>query len=276
MKDGVLKAISSDGTLRAVIATTTHLSEDARLRHNLSFTAAAALGRALTAGVLLSQILAKDGQGPSVRALFEEAGWCDLRLLNDLSGRPRVLTGTAIGSTGYLHVTIDSGFGQPHTSTIELSSGEVGEDINHFLVNTDQTGSLVVVGTHLSKNGVEAAGGLIIQLLSDHTEETICRIENNISTFGTFTFLMKRGMTLEEILQRILTGFEITPLTDVKPVSFACKCSRERFVEALKVLPSSEIISMAEEDGQAEGRCQFCNELYLVEKEGLLDLAKES
>jgi molecular chaperone Hsp33 len=140
--------------------------------------------------------------------------------------------GTAIGSTGYLHVTIDSGFGQPHTSTIELSSGEVGEDINHFLVNTDQTGSLVVVGTHLSKDGVEAAGGLIIQLLSDHTEETICRIENNISTFGTFTFLMKRGMTLEQILQRILTGFEITPLTDVKPLSFACKCSRERFVEA--------------------------------------------
>jgi hypothetical protein len=68
---------------------------------------------------------------------------------------------------------------------------------------------------------VEAAGGLIIQLLPDHTEETICRIENNISTFGTFTFLMKRGMTLEQILQRILTGFEITPLTDVKPLSFA-------------------------------------------------------
>ncbi|MDP3509644.1 MAG: Hsp33 family molecular chaperone HslO [Candidatus Melainabacteria bacterium] len=291
MKDGVLKAISSDGTLRAVIATTTHLSEDARLRHNLSFTAAAALGRALTAGVLLSQILAKDGQvalkfqgnGPLGKVMVDASPrgtvrgfveYPDVELpLNSLGNFD---VGTAIGSTGYLHVTIDSGFGQPHTSTIELSSGEVGEDINHFLVNTDQTGSLVVVGTHLSKNGVEAAGGLIIQLLSDHTEETICRIENNISTFGTFTFLMKRGMTLEEILQRILTGFEITPLTDVKPVSFACKCSRERFVEALKVLPSSEIISMAEEDGQAEGRCQFCNELYLVEKEGLLDLAKES
>ena len=291
MQDGILKAISSDGTIRAVIATTTTLVGEARRRHNLSYTATAALGRALTAGVLLAPILAKEGQvalkfqgnGPLGKVMVDASPRGTVRGFVEnpqvelpLNSLGNFDVGAAIGSTGYLHVTVDHGFGQPHMSTVELASGEVGEDINRFLVNSDQTGSIVLVGTHLTKNGVEAAGGLIVQLLPDHTEETICKIENNISTFGTFTFLMRRGMALENILERILNGFEVRALTEVQPLAFTCKCSRERFVEALKVLPSSEIIAMAEEDGQAEGRCQFCNELYLVGKEGLLELAQSS
>lgn len=289
MKDGILKAISADGTIRAVIATTTELVEAARRRHQLSFTATAALGRALTAGVLLSPVAARDGQvalkfhgnGPLGKVFVDASPKGTVRgyvenphvelPLNSLGNFD---VGAAIGTTGYLHVTIDHGFGRPHMSTVELVSGEVGEDVNRYLVTSDQTGSIVVVGTHLSKNGVEAAGGLIIQLLPDHTEETICKIENNITTFGAFTFLMRRGMSLESMLQRILNGFEVTALTDVKPLSFACKCSSERFVEALKVLDKKDLISMAEEDGQAEGRCHFCNEFYYVGKERLLDLAR--
>ncbi|MBX9769831.1 MAG: Hsp33 family molecular chaperone HslO, partial [Candidatus Obscuribacterales bacterium] len=166
--------------------------------------------------------------------------------------------------------------GMPYCSTVELSSGEVGEDINRYLVNSEQTGSIVIVGCHITSRGVEAAGGLLVQLLPEHTEETICKIENNVSTFGTFTFLMRRGMSLNQILERILTGFEICPLGEVMPVSFHCKCSNERFYEALKVLGRSDLIAMAEEDGQAEGRCHFCNQTYLVGKDGLLALAQAS
>jgi molecular chaperone Hsp33 len=184
--------------------------------------------------------------------------------------------GGAIGKVGYLHVTIDPGYGIPYVSTVELSSAEVGEDINRYLVTSDQSGSVVIVGTHLTRRGVEAAGGLIVQLLPSHTEETICRIENNITTFGTFTFLMRRGMSHYEILNRIMNGFEVYPLTDVQPLRFACKCSEERFVEALKVLALQDLIEMAEEEGQAEGRCHFCNAFYYVGKERLLDLARGS
>lgn len=289
MKDGLLKAISKDGTIRAVIATTTQLVSEARRRHELSFTASAALGRALTAGVLLAPIVARDGQvmlkfqgnGPLGKIMVDAnprgtvRGYVEHPQVElPLNSLGNFDVGGAVGSTGYLHVTIDSGFGAPHTSTVELASGEIGEDVNRYLVTSDQTGSLVVVGTHMSSKGVEAAGGLLVQLLPDHTEETICKIENNITTFGTFTFLMRRGISLENILERILAGFEVQALTDVQPLKFLCKCSEDRFVEALKVLPSKELVSMAEEDGQAEGRCQFCNELYLVKKERLLDLAK--
>jgi molecular chaperone Hsp33 len=289
MPDGILKAMSVDGTIRAVIATTTELVECARRKHNLSFTATAALGRALTGGALLAPLAAREGQvaltfqgnGPLGKVVVDASPKGTVRgyvenpqvelPLNSLGNFD---VGAAVGTTGYLHVTIDHGFGRPQMSTVELASGEIGEDLNRYLVNSDQAGSIVVVGTHLTRRGVEAAGGLIVQLLPDHTEETICQIENNITTFGTFTFLMRRGMGLEEILNRILSGFEIRALTEVRPVSFFCKCSSERFVEALKVLPKKDLIEMAEEEGQAEGRCHFCNEFYYVNKERLLDLAR--
>lgn len=281
--------MSVDGTIRAVIATTTELVECARRKHNLSFTATAALGRALTGGALLAPLAAREGQvaltfqgnGPLGKVVVDASPKGTVRgyvenpqvelPLNSLGNFD---VGAAVGTTGYLHVTIDHGFGRPQMSTVELASGEIGEDINRYLVNSDQAGSIVVVGTHLTRRGVEAAGGLIVQLLPDHTEETICQIENNITTFGTFTFLMRRGMGLEEILNRILTGFEIRALTEVRPVSFHCKCNSERFVEALKVLPKKDLMEMAEEEGQAEGRCHFCNEFYYVNKERLLDLAR--
>ncbi|HEY9681138.1 MAG TPA: Hsp33 family molecular chaperone HslO [Oculatellaceae cyanobacterium] len=289
MEDGILRAISGDGTIRAVIASTTNLVEVARRRHNLSFTATAALGRALTAGALLAPVVARDGQvmlkfqgnGP-IGKIYVDAypkgtvrGYVDNPQLElPLNSLGNFDVGGAVGKTGYLHVTIDHGFGRPHMSTVELASGEIGEDVNRYLVTSDQTGSIVVVGAHLNRKGVEAAGGLIVQLLPDHTEETICKIENNITTFGTFTFLMRRGMTLEAILNRILNGFDVQPIGEVRPLSFACKCSSERFVEALKVFDKKDLLSMAEEDGQAEGRCHFCNEFYYVNKQGLLDLAR--
>lgn len=287
MEDGLLKAISADGTIRAVIATTTNLVAEARKRHGLSYTATAALGRALTGGVLLAAVAAKRGQvalkfqgaGPLGRVVVDAHSNGTVRGFVDnpqvelpLNSLGNFDVGGAIGLPGILQVTIDTGAGLPYCSSVELASGEIGEDLNRYLVNSDQTGSIVIVGAHLSAHGVEASGGLIVQLLPDHTEETICKLENNVTTFGTFTFLMRRGMGLTDILGRILNGFDIRALTEVMPLRFACSCSKERFVEALKVLGKNGLIEMAEEDGKAEGRCHFCNEVYRIGKEGLLDL----
>lgn len=289
MEDGIVKAISGDGTIRAAIASTTHLVADARKRHNLSYTATAALGRALTGAALVSSVVAKRGQvsmkfsgnGPLGKVVVDASSKGTVRgyvenpavelPLNSLGNFD---VGSAIGSSGYLHVTVDHGFGTPYTSTVELSSGEVGEDINRYLVASEQAGSVVILGTHLGAKGVEAAGGLIVQLLPDHTEETICKIENNITTFGTFTFLMRRGMSLDDILHRILDGFEVRPLTGVEPLCFDCRCTQERFREALTLLDERELLEMAEDPGQAEGRCHFCNQFYYVNRDSLLDLAR--
>ncbi len=165
MKDGILKAVSTDGSIRAVIATTTHLVSYARQKHQLSFTATAALGRALTAGVLLAPLVARQGQvalkfqgnGPLGKVFVDASPTGTVRGYVEnpqvelpLNALGNFDVGAAVGKMGYLHVTIDQGFGHPYTSTVELSSGEIGEDVNNYLVNSDQTGSLVVVGAHLN------------------------------------------------------------------------------------------------------------------------------
>ncbi len=288
MKDGIVKAISSDGTIRSAIASTTYLTQQARYKHNLSYTATAALGRALTGVALVNSMAAKqgqmimkfDGNGPLGKVVVEASpkgtvrGYVENPQIElPLNSLGNFDVGAAVGDKGYLHIMTDHGFGQPSTSCVELCNGEIGEDINKYLVASEQAGSIVILGTHLSARGAEAAGGLIIQLLPDHTEETICKLENNICTFGTLTFLMRRGMSLEDILKRILDGFDVTFLTDIQPLSFSCPCTNERFIQALKVLPKKELLSMAQEDGQAEGRCHFCNTVYHVAKDSLIELA---
>lgn len=292
MEDGVIQAMDTYGSISAVIASSTNLVEAARQKHKLSFTAAAALGRALTAAALVAPVVARRGQvsmkfqgnGPLGKVVVDAKGSGQVRgyvenpqLELPLNSLGNLDVGAAIGTNGYLHVSVDNGFGQLQTSTVELVSGEIGEDVNRYLVNCHDAGSILIVGVHLSTHGVEAAGGMLVQLLPDHTEETICMLENNLASFGTFTFLMRRGMGLDDILRRGLQGFEIEQeLSYRQKLSFDCGCSRERFIQALKVLDKEELVQMASTGEEAEGRCQFCNAVYHIPNDGLLAILQQA
>ncbi|MBX9687301.1 MAG: Hsp33 family molecular chaperone HslO [Candidatus Obscuribacterales bacterium] len=288
MEDGLIRTIDVLGTIDAVIVSSTNLVEAARLKHKMSYTAAAALGRALTSAALLLPIIARRGQlsmkfqgnGPLGRVVVDATSGGRLRgyvenpqIELPLNSLGNLDVGAAVGTNGYLHVTVDDGFGKQHTSTVELVSGEIGEDVNRYLVSCHDAGSVLIVGVHLSRDGTEAAGGMLVQLLPDHSEETICKLENNLASFGTFTFLMRRGMELEDILKRGLQGFDLDVISNRQSLSFDCGCSKERFIQALKVLDKEEIMQMAS-SGEAEGRCQFCNAVYHVPPDGLLEIAQ--
>lgn len=289
MDDGLIRAMDVYGTISAVIVSSTNMVEAARQKHKLSYTATAALGRALTAAALVSPVVARRGQlsmkfqgnGPLGKVVVDATSNGTVRgyvenpqLELPLNSLGNLDVGAAVGTNGYLHVTADNGFGRQHTSTVELVSGEIGEDVNRYLVSCHDAGSVLIVGVHLSRNGVEAAGGMLVQLLPDHTEETICKLENNLASFGTFTFLMRRGMGLDEILRRGLQGFDIEELSQRQSVSFDCQCSKERFIQALKVLDKQDLIKMAEKGEEAEGRCQFCNAVYYVPCDNLRAIAQ--
>ena len=292
MEDGVIQSMDVYGSISAVIASSTNLVETARQQHRLSFTATAALGRALTAAALVAPVVAKRGQlsmkfqgnGPLGKVVVDARANGKLRgyvenpqvelPLNSLGNFD---VGAAIGTTGYLHVSVDNGFGDLQTSTVELVSGEIGEDVNRYLVNCHDAGSILIVGVHLSRKGVEAAGGMLVQLLPDHTEETICKLENNLASFGTFTFLMRRGMGLDEILRRGLQGFELEEqMNQRQMLSFDCGCSKEKFIQALKVLDKEELVQMVNTGEEAEGRCQFCNAVYHIPNDNLLEIVQQA
>src|SRR5690242_4776184 len=80
MADGLVRALDADGTVRALAAVTTALVDEARARHRTAPTATAALGRALTAALLLASTVKRDerlglefsGNGP-LRGILVDA-----------------------------------------------------------------------------------------------------------------------------------------------------------------------------------------------------------
>ena len=231
MADQLIRATAADGGIRVVGVTTTRLTEVARQRHGLSYVATAALGRAMTAGLLLVSSMKQPqsrvnirvkGNGPlgglmvdagldgTVRGYVEKP---EVELPPTANGKLDV--GGAIGKDGYLYVVRDIGRGYPYSSTVELVSGEIGDDLTHYLATSEQTPSALVLGVFVGAEGVEVAGGLLLQVLpkAARDELLITILEERLAALTGFTPLLRAGKSLPQIIDELVgdIGLEILP-----------------------------------------------------------------
>ncbi len=286
MPDSMIRAMAGGSRIRAVAAITTQMAEEARRRHHTFPTATAALSKALTGGLLLSSVCQKDGGKMTIRIIGGgPIGGIVVDACHDGTVRGYVAkpetdlppnaegqldVGGAVGSAGFLTVTHDSGRGSRYTGTVELASGELGDDYTRYLAESVQTPSAVSLGIYLDREGkVEVAGGMIVQLMPGAGDEIAWRLEQTIQSLPSFTQMIRKYSTPYEILKAALSGFAIEVLMEDIPVSFSCPCTEERALWAVSTLGKAEIQSMIEEDGKAEVRCHFCNEEYLFSRSQL-------
>jgi molecular chaperone Hsp33 len=290
MTDRLIRATAADGGIRAVGVITTNLTEEARQRHKLSYVATAALGRAMASGLLLASSMKKDksrvnihvkGNGP-LGTILADAG-LDGTVRGYVqhpsvelppNARGKLDVGKAVGHQGYLHVVRDVGYGRPYSSTVELISGEVGEDVANYLVTSEQTPSALLVGVFVGAEGVTAAGGLLLQVMpkAARDESLISLLESRVAELLGFTPLLQQGKSLKEIMGELLGDLDLFIFPEVQPVSFDCSCSFERVLGALKMLGEAELQDMINEDEGAEAICQFCGEVYQANEEHLYQL----
>lgn len=283
MDDYLVRGVAADGSFRIFAAQTTQTVEEARARHNCWPVAAAALGRTMTAGLLLGANLKGDdlltirvlGDGPlgaiivSANARGEVRGYVQEPQVH-LPGTPegKLPVGAAVGK-GHLHVTRDMGLKEPFTGSVELVSGEIAEDIAHYLTHSEQTPSAVSLGVLVdTDNSVVAAGGLLLQLLPNASDELLEKLEQNLAQLPHLSSLIKGGETPEEIIHRVTRRLEVKIL-ETKPVCFCCQCSRERLEDLLVGIGKDEVASMLKEQGGAEISCHFCTEQYRFGREDL-------
>ena len=293
MSDQLIRATASEGGIRAVGVITTQLTEEARRRHQLSYVATAALGRAMASGLLLAsnmkQIQARvnlriKGNGP-LKGLFVDAGRdgtvrgyvdCpEIELPPTKNGKLNV--GGAIGKKGDIRVLRDIGYGKPHSSTVELVSGEIGDDVVHYLAASEQIPSALIVGVFVGADGVSAAGGLLLQIMpkASQNEALITALESRIGQLSGFTPLLQQGMELPQIFQQLLGDLGLIIFPQTQPVRFSCRCSFERMLGALRLFGKAELEDMLHKDGGAEATCQFCNEVYQADQEQLRHLIEK-
>jgi molecular chaperone Hsp33 len=185
--------------------------------------------------------------------------------------------GGAIGHEGFLYVVRDVGYGYPYSSTVELVSGEIGDDIANYLVTSEQTPSALVVGVFVGAQGVTAAGGVLLQVLpkAARDEALIATLEERVSQLSGFTPLLQQGLTLPEILERLLGDLGLVIMPEVQMVRFDCSCSFNRVLGALKLLGEAELQDMIEKDNGAEATCHFCGEVYQASSDHLARLIED-
>jgi molecular chaperone Hsp33 len=293
MADQLIRAIAAEGGVRAVGIISTRLTEEARQRHKLSYVATAALGRTMSAGLLLASSMKRENSRVNIRikgngplgGLLVDAGLDgtvrgyvfqpDVELPPNPQGKLDV--GGAVGSEGFLYVVRDIGHGYPYSSTVELVSGEIGEDITHYLFTSEQTPSALLVGVFVGADGVTAAGGILLQIMpkAAQDEALISTLEARIAELKGFTPLLREGKTLPEIFESLLgdLGLEIFP--DIQLVRFDCRCSFDRVLSALRTLGEAELLDMIEKDGGAEATCEFCGEIYQATDQHLNELVQD-
>jgi molecular chaperone Hsp33 len=185
--------------------------------------------------------------------------------------------GGAVGKEGFLYVIRDVGYGYPYSSTVELVSGEIGDDLTHYLVTSEQTPSALILGVFVDQQGVQAAGGLLLQVLPKAaTDEALVQtLESRISTLSGFTPLLRQRQTLPDIFQHLLGDLGLNILPETQMVRFHCPCSFERVLGALKMFGTAELRDMIEKDNGAEAKCEFCGKYYHANRDHLQQLIEE-
>ena len=276
--------------MRAFAATTKNLVEAARVHHNTSPVANAALGRTLTAGAIMGSMMKNDadmltlqirGDGPIEGITVTADSHANVK---GYVGNPDVMlppkngkldVGGAVG-IGLLQVIKDMGLKEPYVGQTILVSSEIAEDLTYYFASSEQVPSSVGLGVLMNKdNTVRCAGGFIIQLMPFATEETISQLEENLKDVTSVTDFLDKGYTPEQMLEKLIGHLDLE-ITDTIPTQFYCNCSKERVEQAVASIGKKDIQEMIDEGKDIEVKCHFCNTAYNYTVEDLKNILKRS
>lgn len=278
-KDHIVRAEGLGGLVKCLCVRTTAVCETARVMHQMSPAATAALGRFMTGSLLISESMKNKtdtqttiikGDGPmegmtcvtdfgfKVRAYPVEAV-----VPTEYHKPGKINVGAAVGK-GSLTVVRDIGLKEPYVGVSELVSGEIAEDFAYYLAKSEQTKSIVSLGVLIEGGHVSEAGGLMIQLLPGAGEDEISYLEKRASGFPEISFLFKEGFTPAQIIDLFMGDPDLKYL-DGQEVEFKCNCSRERMLSGLAALGKSDIEEITKDGKPIETVCRFCNSKYVFE-----------
>ncbi len=291
MNDYIVRATAGNGSIRAFAATTRDLVQHAREIHHTSPVASAALGRMLTAAAMMGTMLKGDkdlltlqvrGEGPLQGIVVTSDSKAQVKgyVFNPGVEVPDLIPGKlnvsgAIGP-GHMSIIKDIGMREPYAGKIELVTGEIAEDLTYYFAQSEQTPSAIGLGVLVETDtSIRRAGGFIIQLLPDATDEMIDRLEKKLATIPYVSDLLDMGATPEDILHMILGDFDLK-IMDKIPTTFYCNCTRERVEKALISIGKDELEKIIREDKKANLHCHFCSKEYDFNEEQLVALLEEA
>jgi molecular chaperone Hsp33 len=296
MTDEIVRTTLRGHPVRVVAVTTTEVTREAARRHQAGQAAALALGRGLTAGLLLAT-LTKDEERVSLQVLGDgplggltidagSAGTARGYVKNPqvplpaasvaAGGRPSLAE--VVGRTGLVSTIRDLGLRENFRGQTLLASGEIDEDVERYLLESEQIASAIVCDAIVGADGaVEIAGGILLQALPGTDGAAIVAAAGEgLRAGGLLRILAAGPESADEIIVAALgERFGEIQLLDRRPVRFHCPCSRTRAATSLALLGNAELSEMILEDGSAEVTCNFCRARYQFDDAELETIRRE-
>ena len=284
-QDRIIQGMAGSGDFRVIAAQITDAVETAREILDLAPVGADALGRAMTGSLLLARLLDKDmrnqyvtlrfeGNGPLGTVIAEGtvAGAVRGYVANPAPEDPVLDVESAIGNGMLTVVRGTPPAGKPYTSQLLLGGSGIATDLTRYLMRSEQIASAVLLGVLNRRDGVAAAGGIVIQAFPHAGEEAISALERRIKDAPPLSTLLEK-MEIEDVVSTMLDGIGYKQIDagHAVPVSYTCSCSRERALAPLALFEPDEIEEMIAEGG-TEVVCQFCGRKYSFAAGDLLAL----
>ena len=278
--DRILTASAARGTVSLVAGITTGIVREARGRHDLAPTASAAAGRLLTAASLFGATLTAteritlqiSADGP-IGSLTADAWLLEPRRIGarvyvrnpkadlPLNARGKFDVAGVVGA-GHLQLTKSYEIGQPYSGVVPIVSGEIGEDIAHYLASSQQIPSVVALGVLADPSGIAAAGGVIAQIMPGADDATIAMLEKHASSMTAVTTQIMNGADPEALMRSIVGDDLELKVFDTFELAFDCRCTQEKVELALLGLGKDELEKIAREQSSTEALCDFCARRY--------------
>jgi molecular chaperone Hsp33 len=295
--DKVTRFLVYEGRASLIIAETTDLVEEIRKIHDLTPTTTAAMGRLATiSGMMgftdikedddsISIQIKGDGQmGSLVSVIRRESNTVKLKMCCDnphveppLKENGKLDVGAAVGRYGFLNVIKKNEMtNSDYNGLVPLVSGEIAEDFTDYYAKSKQIPTVLSLGVLVNKDGTKAAGGYLLQLMPDATEEDIDKIEEASKKVKPISVMIDEKLSLEEIAKLVSGDENATPIKEELSIKYECDCDKEKFKKGIISLGKEEITKIIEEDNHAEIECHFCKKKYDFSKSELENLRQKA
>jgi molecular chaperone Hsp33 len=277
MKNHVVRLMTNDYAFRLIVLSTTQLARDGAQAQGVSGANARLLGELMTGVVLVRetmapgyrvQLILKDGKDGSVVADSYPDG-----LVRGLVQADDDVT-VGFGPESTLQVMRVLPKGELNQGVVPAAGqARLSGALTSYMITSEQITSVIDVACVLGEDGSpELAGGYIIQLLPEHTEEALALLTARLETMppAEELFAAADGDPLA-VTEVLLKHFPYTVL-DESEVHHGCTCSEVRMVGAMATLGRDEIASIVERGEVLEVSCDYCGTDYSVGPERLRPL----
>lgn len=281
--DAAHRAMTDDGGFRVIAARTTETVRAAVAAQKVTGDDARMLGELITGAILLRETMAPTLRVQGILQTEALTVVADAHpdggtrgLVQRPRRRPEDRAALAANPLLAMMRSLPNGALQRGTVQVPPGDGGLSRALCAYLQESEQSVGLVSVGVVMEGDTVVAAGGYLVQLLPELSEEMLAVMTFRLEEFPPIeTLLAQTGAAPRVLIEEVLYRMPFALLAE-SPLRFQCRCDETRLLASLATVPRDEIQSMVDAAEPLEITCDYCGHEYRIAVESLRGLLTPS